>query len=460
MNAPFRSRESGASAWRLLYSLAWWLATPFLLGSLVWRARRQRGYLLAIPERFGFLRPRAAGGRLVWVHAVSVGETRAAEPLVRAMAARSPDVEFLLTHMTPTGRETGAAIFADLIGSGRMRQAWLAWDYPGATRRMLARARPVLGMLMETELWPNLVFAAKRARIPLALVNARLSDRSLRRGRRWGALIVPALSSLDRVIAQTAADAERLAELGRADVTVAGNVKFDITPPEQALERGRRWRQAFLVLTQRPSIVLAASTRDGEEAQLLKAWRDLYRAFDPALLPLLVLVPRHPQRFNEVAELARAEGFAVLRRSALDIDSLSDSSIPVGLPTCQVLVGDSMGEMFSYYAMADAAIMGGTLLPWGGQNLIEACAAGLPVVLGPHTFNFDEASANAVAEGAAVRVPDAEQAAHVALALVNDPNTLARAGECALRFATQHRGATDRTLTALQPLLSPHARSQ
>ena len=442
-----------------LYTFAWRLATPLVLLSLLWRARRQSGYLDRVAERFGFIAPSRPGVQLFWFHAVSVGETRAAEPLVRAVAARWPQAELLLTHMTPTGREAGASLFADLIASGRLRQAWLAWDYPGATRRMLSRASPSVGLIMETEVWPNLIASARRRRMPIALVNARLSEKSLRKGLRWVSLIRPALAGFDRVLAQSSNDAERLAAIGRSDAAIMGNIKFDITPPLDAIETGRRWRRAVDAALLCPAVIVAASTRDGEEALLLKAWADIQRTFDPALLPLLVIVPRHPQRFNEVAELGRAMGFKLVNRSALALDEPSGDADRVLLTGCNLLLGDSMGEMFSYYAMADAAIIGGSLAPLGGQNLIEACSTGLPVILGPHTFNFEQASADAVAAGAAVRVPDAEQAMHVAMALVNDPAMRARAGNAAGAFAAQHRGATTRCLEVVAELAREQPRA-
>lgn len=445
-------RSRGVCLW--LYSLAWWVATPFALLSLLWRARRQSGYLLAVGERFGWVRVRRSTAPLIWVHAVSVGETRAAEPLVRAIAGRWPEAEILLTHMTPTGRETGAAVFSDLIQSQQLEQAWLAWDYPGATRRMLARARPTVGLVMETELWPNLIASARSLGVPVALVNARLSEKSLRRGLHWAPLIRPALADLEAVLAQTSLDASRLSRLGRSDALVTGNLKFDINPSADAVEEGRRWRAGIQAALRCPSVVVAASTRDGEEAALLKAWSDIRQTFDPALLPLLVLVPRHPQRFNEVAELARTMGFSLARRSELDMTALSAQGAEHQvIANCDLLLGDSMGEMFTYYAMADAAIIGGSLAPFGGQNLIEACAVGVPVVIGPHTFNFEQACADALAAGAAVRVPDAEQAVHVAMALVNDPATLERTRSAALSFAATHRGATSRTLQAVAGLI-------
>lgn len=215
---------------------------------------------------FGYCPKTEPEARLVWVHAVSVGETRAAEPLIRALLERWPDLRILLTHMTPTGRETGAGALADLVAAGRLRQAWLPWDYPGATRRMLLRARPALGIIMETELWPNLVASARSVSVPVVLANARLSERSLRKGVRWRALIGPALRSLDQVLAQTQSDALRLEQLGREAVPAIGNLKFDIDPPTPMLARGALWRERLLSRKPSRGIVMAASTRDGEES--------------------------------------------------------------------------------------------------------------------------------------------------------------------------------------------------
>jgi len=435
---------------RLLYCVAWWLVTPTLLAWFLGRGLRQRGYLAAIGERFGYCPVTAAGARVVWVHAVSVGETRAAEPLIRAILDRWPDVSILLTHMTPTGRETGARTLSDLLAAGRVRQAWLPWDYPGATRRMVLRARPILGLVMETELWPNLVAAARGASLPMVLANARLSERSLRKGLRWRALIRPALRSIDLVLAQTGSDATRLARLGRESVPVIGNLKFDSDPPTLMLARGARWRERLLSSNPRRGLVVAASTRDGEEAMLLAAWRTMLESAAGSVCPLLVIVPRHPQRFEAVADLARQQGWRVgLRSSFADVGPEADG--------IDLIVGDSMGEMFAWYALADLAIMGGSLAPLGGQNLIEACAVGCPVVLGPHTFNFEEISQDAVAAGAALRVMDATQAVADAVRVLAEPERRQAMSKAAREFAAQHRGATARTLDAVAPLVESRA---
>jgi 3-deoxy-D-manno-octulosonic-acid transferase len=435
---------------RWLYIAAWYLATPLVLASLLWRSRRQPGYRAHLAERFGGHWPRADLRPLIWIHAVSVGETRAAQPLVAKLLERYPGHELLITHMTPTGRQTGAALFA----SERVHQAYLPYDYPSAVRRFLRAWRPSIGIVIETELWPNLVAEARREGVPMALVNARLSERSLRKGRRWSVLIRPALASLDLVLAQTDADARRLAQLGRSAVPVLGNLKFDVvaTPMLEAL--GHRWRVAWLAGEPAEGLprfcVIAASTREGEEAALLQAWAAHLQP--PSLAsrfpPLLVIVPRHPERFDEVAALIEAGGWRMVRRSRLSEAERCGA---------QVLLGDSMGEMAAYYALSDVAIIGGSLLPFGGQNLIEACAAGVPVIVGPHTFNFAEAAEQAIDADAAIRVPDASRAVGQALAIVLDPERRQSMSDHAVAFAERHRGATERTLQALAPLIGPPA---
>lgn len=434
---------------RIPYSLAWWLATPLIVAYLLWRSRRQPQYRSHWGERWGFAPARVDGRPLVWVHAVSVGETRAALPLVAALLERDASLAILLTHMTPTGRATGEELFASRF-AGRVLQAWLPYDYPGATRRFLRAWRPAIGIVMETELWPNLCAAAARERVPLALVNARLSERSLRKGLRWRALTTPALASLARVIAQTEGDARRIRTLGRGDVEVAGNMKFDVTAPAQALATGQDWRARF---AHRP-VLLAASTRDGEERLLLDAWQALSegQAAD-GRRPLLAIVPRHPQRFDEVAAEIARRGLRVERRSQFD------ALAAPGAEQADVLLGDSMGEMFAYYGLADVALIGGSLLPFGGQNLIEACAAGVPVLVGEHTFNFAEAAAQAIEAGAALRVEDVQAAVRAGLELLADPARRARMSDDARRFAAAHRGATARTIALLEPWLPPARRS-
>lgn len=431
---------------RWLYTIAWYLAMPWLLVHLLWKSRRQPGYRRHLGERFGAHPPRGDLQPLVWLHAVSVGETRAARPLVDALLERYPQHELLITHMTPTGREAGGMLFSH----PRVHRAYLPYDYPFAVRRFLRAWRPSVGLLMETELWPNLVAIAHEEGVRLALVNARLSERSLRKGQRWARLIEPALATLDLVLAQSADDAHRLARLGRHDARVLGNLKFDVGAAPKLEALGHRWRIDWLARQRADGLprfcIVVASTRDGEEALLLDAWA---AALNPPSLasrfpPLLVIVPRHPERFDAVAALIEARGWRFARRSRLVEGCRCDA---------QVILGDTMGEMPAWYALADVAIIGGSLLPYGGQNLIEACAAGVPVVVGPHTFNFAEAAERAIEADAAIRVPDAARAVAGALDIVLEPERRQSMSDRALAFAVRHRGATDRTVEALEPLL-------
>jgi 3-deoxy-D-manno-octulosonic-acid transferase len=417
---------------RALYTLAWLLILPVAFLYLLWRARRQPDYLGHWRERLGGVSV-PAGRPVIWLHAVSVGETRAAAPLVDALLKRHPDHVLLLTHATPTGRAVGRELFGE-----RVVQAYLPYDLPWLAARFLARARPVLGVFMETEIWPNLYAACRARQVPIFLVNARLSERSARGYRRLGALTRQTLACLTGVAAQTGEDGDRLAALGAARVQVTGNLKFDVAPPVGAVEQARQLRALF------PDrfVLLAASTRDGEEALLLDA---LAKQSIPGLL--LVIVPRHPQRFEAVADLIRQRGIAWSRRS---------DRRPIDGET-PVFLGDSMGEMAAYYAACDLAFVGGSLLPHGGQNLIEAAAAGRPVLVGPHTWNFREAAEQAVLTGAAIRVASGEEILTEARRLYAHPEVRARMGEAGQQFARRNRGATARVMAMLESALAkPH----
>ncbi|NMG73927.1 lipid IV(A) 3-deoxy-D-manno-octulosonic acid transferase [Aromatoleum diolicum] len=419
---------------RLPYTLLWVIALPFVLLRLCLRARRQPAYLQHLGERFGRYTLRVPQS-VVWVHAVSVGETRAAEPLVRALLARWPDCVVLLTHMTPTGRETSQALFGN---DARVLRSYLPYDLGVFVRRFLRHFRPRLGIVMETELWPSLLAACRDSEVPVLLANARLSERSARRYARWPALTGMTLGALTAIGAQTEADARRLSGLGAQGVEVTGNIKFDISPTEAQLMLGDAFRQR---IAGRPAI-LAASTREGEEALLLDAF-----IAQASCNALLLLVPRHPQRFDEVATLASAKGLKVQRRS---------DGLPVA-PDTRVWLGDSMGEMFAYYAAADVALLGGSWLPYGGQNLIESCAVGTPVVLGPHTFNFAQVADQAVAAGAALRAEDVAKGMGAALALLADAQAREEAGQAGREFAEAHRGAAARTMAMVERLFAAEA---
>ncbi len=410
---------------RLLYSLLLYLAAPVLLLRLLWRGRRQRGYLHHVSERFGFY-PDAGNHRYIWVHAVSVGETRAVEPLIRALQAHYPQHRILLTHMTPTGRETGVGLFGDSV-----TRCYLPYDYPGATKRFLAHYRPEAGLLIETEVWPNLIAAGVALGIPLHLINARLSERSLRGYRRVGTLACDALRGFSLIAAQTEADAQRLQALQAKHVVVTGNLKFDVDPPVQQVLLGLELKRALAGRR----VLLAASTREGEEELLLDGVRQL--AMHGALL---VIVPRHPQRFDAVAAMVAERGLRLQRRSAGGtVDAATD-----------VLLGDTMGEMFMYYAACDVVMMGGSFLSYGAHSLIEPCTIGKPVVIGPSTYNFAEATEAAVAAGAALRVADVGNGLSAALALAGDAARCQRMGEAGLMFTAAHRGAADRVLALIR----------
>ena len=411
---------------RMAYGLLLRLGLPVYLWRLWRRGRSEPGYRLWLRERLGLYPGRQPMPGALWLHAVSLGETRAALPLLEALRKARPDMRLLLTHGTATGRAAGRRLMHEVDG-----QVWLPYDTPGAMRRFLRHFRPCVGVLMETELWPNLMREADRAGVPIVLANARLSERSARKGDRLSALLHPAARRLSLVLAQTVDDARRLRAAGAPQVMVSGNLKFDVTPPTQLTALGLQWRQRL----SRP-VVLAASTREGEEGPLLATWAAL-----PAPRPLLVLVPRHPQRFEEVAALVRMQALTVVCRSAwTDVP-------PPGAEQADVWLGDSMGEMPVYYACADVALLGGSFAPVGGQNLIEAAACGCPVVMGPHTFNFAQASKQALAARAALRVADINEGVSEAITLAISPERNEWV-QRALGFANAHRGAA--TLMARQ----------
>jgi len=420
---------------RALYTLAWYLALPLLPLRLWWRGRKERGYRERIGERFGAYRD-AVRHPVLWVHAVSLGETRAAAPLVERLRRAHPDATLLLTHMTATGRAAGHALFGDGVV-----QAWLPYDVPFAVRAFLRHFRPRAGMIVETELWPNLVALATEAGVPLYLVNGRLSERSARGYARIRALARPMLAAFAGIAAQSAADAARFSALGAAAPVVTGNLKFDLEVPAEALALGRELR---LRLGEQRPVWIAGSTRDGEEVLILDALR---RTALPAAT-LTVIVPRHPQRFDAVAHLLRQRGIPFVRRS-------DNAAVPADVA---VMLGDSMGEMLGYYAAADVVFVGGSLVPLGGQNLIEPIALARPTLVGPHTFNFAEATANALAAGAARRVDDADALVAEVGALLADRARRGAMGQAALAFHATHRGAGQRLWHWLAPRIDAAVR--
>ncbi len=433
---------------RTLYSLAAWAAQPLLRRKLARRGVAEPGYLHAVDERFGrYATPRPEGaGPLIWIHAVSLGETRAAAILLTALRERLPGMRLLLTHGTATGRAEGQK----LLRPGDV-QVWQPWDSRGATQRFVDHFRPDLGVLMETEIWPNLIAVCRARDVPLALVNARLSARSLRGAERVGWLLRPAYGALSAAYGQTEADAARLRAIGVKHVAVQGNLKFDAQPDAAQRAQASGWRAA---LGARP-VVMLASSREGEEAEFLGLMGTPPLASNAqgatqsiaCTAPLWLIVPRHPQRFDEVSRLAADRGWRVARRSAWQGVPPDDAL------TAEVWIGDSLGEMALYYGLADVALLGGSFAPLGGQNLIEGAACGCPVVMGPHTFNFAQAAEWAEAAGAAHRVADMAEGLTFARQLLADAprrDAMRRAG---LAFAAEHRGAARRTADALAALL-------
>ena len=477
------------SRWaRGLYSALMTLGQPLLRRKLARRGRQEPGYLEAVGERFGhYAQPPEAASELVWVHAVSLGETRTAALLLKALRVAHPGLRLLLTHGTATGRAEGRALL-QAIGRPGDVQVWQPWDSPAAVARFFSHFRPRLGLLMETEIWPNLVAQAQAAGMPLVLVNGRLSDKSLRQALRLSALSLPAYGTLSAVYAQTEEDAARFRRLGAPVSGVFGNLKFDATPDAAQQEKGRRWREALA-----QPVLMFASSREGEEDGFFKeisafAQAERARAATNSIAGQpgkafkafkALVVPRHPQRFDEVAALAAQHGLSVSRRSqwggspadseeangrsagppqarpAPSGGSAAREAASVGAINADVWLGDSVGEMALYYGLSDVALLGGSFAPLGGQNLIEAAACGCPVVMGPHTFNFLEAAALAEAEGAALRVADMAEGVQTGLALLNDPAALEQAAQAGLAFAARNRGATARTVAALRRYLQP-----
>lgn len=448
---------------RAMYSLLMWLLQPLVRRKLLLRARAEPPYGEHIEERFGnysgvTLAANAAAGTTVptstgyiWVHAVSLGETRAAAPLVAELRLAMPGMRLLLTHGTATGREQGRSLLQD----GDL-QVWQAWDTPGTVARFLARFKPRVGLLVETEVWPNMAAACSARGIPLCLVNARMNEQSLARAQGLGWLARPAYRSLRAVWAQAPPDAERLAALGAPVSGVLGNFKFDATPDAVQWAQGRAWHTAL----GRP-VIAFANSRDGEEVQFLKALKEI-RALAPVNTAYnaiknganhtvqWLLVPRHPQRFDEVAALCAAQGFSVSRRSQwLDGPQVAD-----------IWLGDSLGEMALYYALSDVALLGGSFAPLGGHNLIEATACECPVFMGPHTFNFAQAAELALAAGAAFEHADLPHAMDAGLELLRSGPDLQRARQAAKKLGLAHRGAAHRTAAAVQKVLATAARSQ
>jgi 3-deoxy-D-manno-octulosonic-acid transferase len=412
---------------RFLYTLLLFLALPFVPLKLLWRGLKQPEYRQHWAERFGFYAVTPTKP-IIWLHCVSVGETHAAVPLVKALKQAYPKHQILLSHTTPTGRAASEKLFSDDV-----IRVYLPYDIPFAVHRFLNHFQPEIGLLMETELWFNLIAACQTRDVPLLLMNARLSEKSAAGYAKLGQLAFNGLTSLSAIAAQTLNDAKRLAALGASNITVTGNLKFDVQPPEDCHEMGAQLRA--LMGDARP-VFLAASTREGEEALILDAVRDL--------AVLTVIVPRHPQRFDAVAELLKQRNIPFARRTAL--------SAPIPQDT-QVVLGDSMGELYRYYAACDFTFIGGSLLDFGGQNLIEAAVMGKPILIGKHTFNFSEATANAIESGAAIRVQHVDELREQIALLQQDTHKRQQMSDAALAYSQSATGATQKMMILIAPYL-------
>lgn len=421
----------------MLFAYGWFmrLLAPFLLLKLYARSRKEPLYAEAMAERFGYYTMPATSG-CIWIHAVSLGETRAIAALVNAIRQNYPGVRFLFTHGTATGRKQGVS----LLKQGDI-QVWQAWDSPQSVKRFFRHFQPKLGFLVDTEVWPMTVSQAAQHGVPVVLLNARLSARSLRRSMQWSALAKPSFASLTAIWAQSEQDAKRFQSLGVQVQAVMGNLKFDSVPDNAQLLKGHALRASF----SHPMILLAIS-REGEEAALLDVL-----AQHPEYLKDVQwwLVPRHPQRFDDVAALVKAKAWPLMRRSEWGV-SPDASLIQAG---DALVLGDSMGEMALYFSAASVCLLGGSFEPLGGQNLIESCACSCPVVMGPHTFNFAQAASLAQQAGAAIRVHHLKEAVEVAYRLALDKQECANKAELAQQFATQHQGAVARCIELIKPLM-------
>ncbi|WP_068830256.1 lipid IV(A) 3-deoxy-D-manno-octulosonic acid transferase [Pseudomonas sp. BMS12] len=421
---------------RTLYSLLLHLLLPLIFLRLLWRAWRAPAYGRRIGERFAIGLPAFRPGG-IWIHAVSLGESIAAAPLIRELLARYPQLPITVTCMTPTGSERIQALFGE-----RIQHCYLPYDLPWACQRFQARLQPRLAVVMETELWPNHIHACHRRGIPVVLANARLSERSARGYARFAGLTAPMLAELSLIAVQTAAEAERFRQLGARSecVEVTGSIKFDLHVDPELAQRAGELRESWTA-TARP-VWIAASTHAGEDEVILAAHRQLLAEHGDALL---ILVPRHPERFADVYELCRREGFATVRRSA---------GAPVAANT-QVLLGDTLGELLFLYALADLAFVGGSLVANGGHNLLEPAALGKPLLSGPHLFNFLEIANQLRSAGDLLQVADAEQL-HAALRhLFDEPQAAAHMAESGLGVLRANQGALVRLLAGLERLLPP-----
>ena len=418
---------------RALYTFTMYLVTPVIIYRLAARGLRLRGYFRRWLERFGYFTPPPLQGA-VWVHAVSVGEVNAASPLVDVLRQRFADRPMVVTTVTPTGSDRVRQLWGDSVF-----HVYLPYDLPAAVRRFLGRVKPAIAVIMETEIWPNLYFECDRLGIPIVLANARLSEKSLRGYGPARPLASEAVQRIRMVAAQSQADAERFRSLGvrEAQLEIVGNLKFDLRLSEQIPQAARERRAHWG--TQRP-VWIAASTHEGEEWPVIEAHARILRRFPDALL---LVAPRHPERFKPMTQLCRGHGFSTATRSEHQLPG-------VGI---QCFVVDTLGELLPFLACADVAFVGGSLDTIGGHNVLEPGALGVPVLVGPHTFNFAEVTDLMLERGAALRVDDAMGLAAAVQGLFADQARRQRMGEAAREAVASARGAVQRTLGHIEAII-------
>lgn len=423
---------------RQIYTFLLYLLTPFILLRLLWRGFRSPAYWKRWKERFGYL-PFQVAGPSIWIHAVSVGEAQAATPLVNALRERYPHQAIVVTTTTPTGSERVREAFGDSV-----LNAYICYDTPGMVRRFLDQLRPAIAIIMESEIWPNLFGQCERRGIPLLIVNARLSPQSTMRYQRIPGLTRSTLAHVTAVAAQSDIDAERYASIGMEPSRIhqTGSIKFDVKLPVSLKEQAAVVRRNWGV---NRSVWIAASTHEGEEDIILRAYDRVRKAQPNALL---VLVPRHPERFNRVANQCRKQGYSVVLRS---------ENRPCD-DTTAVFIGDSMGELVIFYAASDVAFVGGTLVLIGGHNILEPAALGIPVLTGPYLHNFEEISQKLIAAGVCVQINDEKQLADTVIRLLKDADLRFSMGEKGRAVVEENRGALESVLELIADHIGPSRR--
>ncbi len=420
----------------LLYRIALYLAVPVILIRLLFRSSRNRQYLSGIPHRFGWCLPLrstskdpAKNGNShsgIWIHAVSVGEVNAAIPLVKALLEKYEDRVITVTTMTPTGSDRVKSVFGDSI-----QHCYLPYDYPGSVKRFFNRVKPALGMVMETEIWPNLITECHKRNIPLIYTNVRLSTRSLKGYLKFKSLFEPVLKKVDKFAVQAEADAQRIKHLGASSdaVEVTGSIKFDMPLPASLIEAAQSVRRT---LGRNRPVWVAGSTREGEESYVIESYLLAKKSIENLML---VLVPRHPERFNSVLRLCNRRGCKTVLRSE-SVGEVSEDT--------DIYLVDSMGELALFISASDVVYIGGSLVPTGGHNLLEACAAGVAVIFGPHMFNFKDISELVLAKGAGIQIANSEELGEVVIKLINDPILRDQYGTYGKELIEENKGALDK----------------